>query len=99
MVAYRNMPRATADEKEHMKRVSELPCCVCQPGWQRSMTQVHHLISGGRRMGHFFVIPLCEWHHQHVHQLAGVIRTHWELVNETLGVKRDWPVSKICQRA
>jgi len=26
--------------------------------------EVHHMLSGGRRMGHLFTIPLCYLHHR-----------------------------------
>ena len=26
--------------------------------------EVHHLLSGNRRRGHQFTIPLCRWHHR-----------------------------------
>ena len=35
---------------------------MAQP--QREPADVHHLLSGGRRRGHSYTIPLCPWHHR-----------------------------------
>lgn len=38
-------------------------CCEIQQCAQPFPTTEHHLISGGRRRGDEFSIPVCEWHH------------------------------------
>lgn len=49
-------------EQNWMKAVSEQPCSInnddCGGG-----VQVHHITSGGRRLGHLYTIPLCVNHH------------------------------------
>lgn len=50
----------TKAERQWMSAISQLGCCVCG----RSPVQIHHLLSGGRRIGHLSTIPLCQPHHQ-----------------------------------
>jgi len=48
-----------------MDAITELGCCVClREGLGISPSEVHHMLSGGRRMGHLFTIPLCYLHHR-----------------------------------
>src|SRR6266849_5797626 len=99
MVVYKGMPRATAPERAHMARVKALPCCICVDD-QRSPTEVHHLVSGNKRMGHFFVIPLCGECHRQIHQISLRCQQLWWIEsNEQLGITRDWPASKIVPRS
>ncbi len=99
MVSYRGRPKCTPEEREHLGRVKQLPCSACQAGEQRSQTKVHHLVYFGKRIGHFFVLPLCQKHHEQVHLMSERVRRFlWGRVNETLGVQREWPVSKILPR-
>lgn len=58
--------KPTAEEQAWMDAAREFGCIVCwlQHG-VRTPAVIHHIISGGRRMGHLFTIPLCEpGHHQ-----------------------------------
>ena len=57
--------RATKAEKIHMDKVAKLPCLCCglKGVEQPSITTVHHLLTGGKRRGHRYVLNLCEWHH------------------------------------
>ncbi len=58
--------RATKAERERMARLKEMPCLCCriQLCPQPSPTEVHHLLSGNKRRGHLYSVPLCEWHHR-----------------------------------
>lgn len=101
MVAYRNMPKATPEELEYLARVRQLPCCVCLPGEQDSPTEGHHVLDGGRRIGNFFVIPLCRnLHHKQVHMLNHEMQKELVTqVHETLGITgHPYPQSKILPR-
>ena len=60
---------ATADERNHMGRVADLPCVLCerlgQEQWSR--TTVHHVREGqggGQRADHFLTVALCQDCHQ-----------------------------------
>lgn len=57
----------TAAESAHMERVQRCGCVVCRLSYGAYVeAQVHHMTAGGRRLGHFFVLPLCPWHHEAV---------------------------------
>lgn len=59
------MKAATAAEKAWMGRVAALGCICAKIRFNRfEPATVHHLTDGGRRMGHFFTIPLSPWAHQ-----------------------------------
>lgn len=56
---------ATVEEQKWMGKVAAFGCVACQIRLgTHEPTTVHHLTDCGRRMGHFFTIPLCPWHHQ-----------------------------------
>lgn len=99
MVAYKGMPEATKDELAHLERVKQLPCCLCLPDEQTSITEAHHMKSGGKRMGHYYVLPYCkDVHHKNAHRYTRDEHTHWRFINETLGIRRTLPQSKIVPR-
>ena len=50
--------QATKAEREHMGRVADLGCLICQ-----QPANVHH-IRTERIKSHFLTIPLCREHHQ-----------------------------------
>ena len=51
-------------EKEWMAAVAELGCIVCKnEGYGFVPCCVHHILSGGRRLGHLQTIGLCPSHH------------------------------------
>lgn len=54
----------TKVEAEWMQSIAELGCIACRKDGYSSPASVHHIISGGRRMGHLFTLPLCFLHHQ-----------------------------------
>lgn len=47
-----------------MERVSQLPCLACYKDGMYSPAEIHHVLDGGRRRGHKYVIPLCFPHHR-----------------------------------
>ena len=59
------MSSPTAAERDHMARVSKLPCVLCERLGQRQWTRttVHHLREGqggAQRAGHYLTVALCE---------------------------------------
>ena len=55
----------TKAERKRMADMKDHGCCLCAElglGWR--LPDNHHILSGGRRMGHRFTIPLCKWHHE-----------------------------------
>lgn len=58
------MSDTTAADREWMGKVAAHGCVACRKRFGvHEPTTVHHITSGGRRMGHLFTIPLCPWHH------------------------------------
>lgn len=59
------MEIVTKAEKQWLDAITQLGCIVCflagKPG---TPAEPHHMLSGGRRMGHLFTIPLCYMHHR-----------------------------------
>ena len=65
-------------EAARMRRLKELPCVACESTWilQKSPTEIHHLLSGNKRKGHMFTIPLCGWHHRGIAEGDGPSLAH-----------------------
>lgn len=52
-------------DRVRFRLFEQVGCIVCAEFLQQyRQHQVHHLLSGGRRIGHEATIPLCPWHHQ-----------------------------------
>lgn len=67
----------TNAESEWMDAICELGCIVCrQFGKTFSPAEPHHLLSGGRRIGHLQTIPLCDRHHRSGVNNAGWVSRH-----------------------
>lgn len=48
-------------------------CVACwMLGWPETPYDVHHQLEGGKRMGHFWTVPLCPAHHRGVEFNAGL---------------------------
>ena len=56
----------TQSDREWMDAVARMGCCVClREHGQPTPAEVHHLLSGGRRIGHKYTIGLCSpGHHR-----------------------------------
>lgn len=54
-----------------MAKLKQIGCIACNQRKYRLMcvsgVEIHHLLSGNRRRGHMFTIPLCAWHHRASH--------------------------------
>src|ERR1700689_2526297 len=62
----RTQPIRKAD-RERFERLKKLPCICCMLSGKINPcgpTEIHHLLSGGRRIGHQATIPLGPWHHR-----------------------------------
>lgn len=57
---------ATKRELERFRRLQELGCIACRKLGKFSVPEIHHLLSGGRRRGHMYTLPLCPAHHRGV---------------------------------
>jgi hypothetical protein len=57
----------TKAESDHMDRVKRMGCIVTRLNFGAyADCDVHHITSGGRRLGHMHVIPLSPWYHRAV---------------------------------
>lgn len=64
----RSTTAPTREESAWLVAVKEGPCLACLifTGKKFLGCDAHHLLSGGRRIGHLATIGLCPWHHRGV---------------------------------
>ena len=60
--------KATKAEQARYVRLRSMSCICC---YDEAMgtglpLEIHHMTSGGRRIGNEFTLPLCQWHHRGV---------------------------------
>lgn len=61
----RNQPRPTKEEAQRMKIIKAMGCMLTWAKFgEKKHAEVHHIKSGGKRMGHWYTIPLSPWYHQ-----------------------------------
>lgn len=67
---------ATVEEKRWMANVAAFGCIVCHlQGRGYVPCAVHHIVEGGRRVGHLFTIGLCDpGHHQNTPDRSEISR-------------------------
>lgn len=67
----------TAEEARWMSAIVEYGCIACalDGRWHRP-AEVHHILRGGRRMGHLYTLPLCPGHHRDGTGDPGLIARH-----------------------
>ncbi len=54
-------------DNARFRALHELGCIACDlRGLDYAAPDIHHLLSGGKRRGHQFTIPLCPAHHRGV---------------------------------
>ena len=52
-------------EREWIDRLQSLGCVACEiDGIDDTPGEIHHIISGNRRLGHLFTLLLCPPHHR-----------------------------------
>ena len=82
--------------KEHLKFVASQPCLVCD----RRPAHAHHIKFAqakalGRKVSDEFTVPLCEIHHQHLHQ-TGDERDWWKVhkVDPLAVASKLWAITR-----
>ena len=56
---------ATRTEKRRMEMIKGLGCIACLVGnWPDMQCEIHHVVDGGKRLGHEHTFSLCTWHHR-----------------------------------
>lgn len=70
----------TADERRWMDAITAYGCIACRmDGLGVVPPAVHHILRGGRRIGHRFTLPLCDpGHHQNGGERGMVSRHPWK---------------------
>lgn len=59
--------RVTKAERQWIAAIQDLGCIVCivKLGIWGTPPDIHHRLSGGRRMGHLHTLPICPPHHRY----------------------------------
>lgn len=81
----------TVEERKWMDAIVRYGCVACRVDGNGPVTpQVHHILRGGRRMGHLFTLPLCLDHHQDTGRPGFTARHPWKTRWERLyGAEMD----------
>jgi hypothetical protein len=76
----------TVEERRWLDAIVSHGCVACEMDgtlvqgsdgvYEPRRPQVHHILRGGRRMGHLWTLPLCDGHHQHGTGAPGLIARH-----------------------
>jgi len=67
----------TAEERRWMDAIVAYGCVACRMDGNGVVAPcVHHILSGGRRMGHLWTLPLCPGHHQDGTGAPGMVARH-----------------------
>jgi hypothetical protein len=61
-----SLPRPTPIEQDRIEQIKALGCVCCRLLHLTSTTplEIHHLLIGNKRVGHWYTICLCWMHHQ-----------------------------------
>jgi hypothetical protein len=113
----KNMPRAKAYEARRINRMKgEIGCILCllRTGVPNYHVEVHHIVRGNKRLGHWYTLPLCRSHHR-IRGNGGIFtsiadgskaftKIHgteldlWTKTQHILGLSDELPASKILPR-
>ena len=104
MIMHRNAKPWTKAETARADRMAEeIGCIFCwlDTGSRGPCDHRHHIISGNKRMGHWWTLPLCEPHHADCHNgtFSHAMQIDaWLKTQHALGLSDELPVSKIVPR-
>jgi hypothetical protein len=62
-----NAPPATHYEQQRINRMKAdigCICCLLRTGVPNYHVEVHHIVQGNKRLGHWWTLPLCRAHHR-----------------------------------
>lgn len=116
MMSRKSIPWTKAENDRAARMKAEIGCICCWLAFGRrsDCQEIDHLISGNKRIGHWWTIPLCRKHHQGK-QLGGLWTSvadgskaftaiHgsridlWLKVQHALGLSDELPKSKVFPR-
>jgi len=78
-----NPTKSEAKRMDTIKDASECVCCKKRK-LLSSYVEIHHLLSGNKRMGHMFTVGLCPWHHRGVPMYGYTRRQMQEIYGDSL---------------
>jgi hypothetical protein len=111
-----NAPAATKAEKDRIKRLFlevGCICCLLRFGLKNSHIEIHHIVRGNKRLGHWYTLPLCHSHHQQkdkgawtsiangrkaFNAIHGTELDLWLKCQHMLGLPDDLPATKVLPR-
>ena len=65
-------------------------CIACRKdGHPDTPAEIHHITSGGRRMGHLFSLPLCSAHHRGDGRMVPSVHFHRKAFERAYGLQGD----------
>lgn len=116
MIWSRNMVKATKAERERFERMKrDIGCIVCwlSTGIRSGPVEIHHIVRGNKRLGHWYSIPLCCSHHRipgtglmtsiangrkSFERVHGTELDLWRKVQHILGLDDELPKTKVLPR-
>jgi hypothetical protein len=104
VIWHRKAKRWTAAESDRANRMTvEIGCIFCwlDEGQRGTCDHRHHIISGNKRMGHWYTLPCCARHHRDCHNGTfshAVQIDRWLKVQHILNLDDALPSSKILPR-
>jgi Recombination enhancement, RecA-dependent nuclease len=62
----KRMPPQTAAEKARNNTLRQLHCILCtlSGDFRKRPLEIHHIVRGNKRLGHWYTLQLCVGHHQ-----------------------------------
>lgn len=70
---------ATKAERAWMAAIVAHGCLACDlDGYHGTPAEVHHILTGGQRMGHLWTLPLCPGHHRLDDGSGKIARHPWK---------------------
>lgn len=61
----RNKPRPTKEEAQRMKIIKQMGCMLTWAKFgEKKYAEIHHIVMPGKRLGHWYTIPLSPWYHR-----------------------------------
>lgn len=68
----------TKEQKAFQALARDLGCIVCKGEGVDSPAEIHHILSGSRRLGEDYVLGLCQIHHRgQINTVQAVSRHPW----------------------
>lgn len=68
----RSLPPATPEQIRRWELIREKGCVCCRMHGYMGGVEIHHLKSGNLRMGHWYTVGLCGFHHRGIGDGIGV---------------------------